>query len=509
MSILSNLEKMLSYLDPLLPYFNQIVLVGMAILFLLVLVLWRQLNRVLKQQVTQSTIESEAQAAQVTQLQQLERALVRELAGEREIHQRALLQIQERLMGQSAHLQQNFERRFGEFQKETTQDLGSLKRDLSERFERFQHRLSQELSEHRLVQQEALTKGVEGIGRQLTEGLTLHTQELGKRVDGLTNSTDQRLKEISGQVEKRLAEGFEKTTETFTRVLEHLSRIDEAQKRITELSTNVVSLQQVLSDKRSRGAFGEVQLNTLVGNLLPERSYALQHGLSNGTRVDCMIFLPDPTGDIAIDAKFPLESYQKMTDNDALELDRTRAASQFKQDIKKHINDIANKYIIPEETGDGAVMFIPAESIFAEIHSHFRELVEEAYSKRVWMVSPTTMMAVLTTARAVLKDAATREQVHVIQQHLNLLSKDFGRFQNRMDKLATHIRQAHKDVDEVNISAQKISKRFGQIEKVELEEMEQDLRTESAPLPDKAVDSSGSSRSLEPLESLESRYQDV
>lgn len=481
---MSELQQLLGRLDfqLMLAYFDQIVLIGLGLLLLLVLILWRQILRLSRHQIAAQVQQAQTQSQLETMLQGLERALVRELAGERAVHQRALLEIQERLMGQSAHLQQKFERRFGEFQKETTADVGNLKRDLTERFERLQHRLSQELSEHRLAQQEAFTKGVEGIGRQLTEGLTIHTQELGKRVDGLTSATDQRLKEISGQVEKRLSEGFEKTTETFTKVLEHLSRIDEAQKRITELSTNVVSLQQVLSDKRSRGAFGEVQLSTLVGNLMPESSYALQYTLSNHTRVDCIIFLPDPSGDIAIDAKFPLESYQRMTDNEAAELDRTRAASQFKQDIKKHINDIASKYIIPEETGDGAVMFIPAESVFAEIHGHFPELVEEAYRKRIWMVSPTTMMAVLTTARAVLKDAATREQVHVIQQHLNYLSKDFGRFQERMDKLAMHIRQAHQDVDDVNISAKKITNRFIQIEKVELDEMQAELTAEQPPL---------------------------
>jgi len=468
-------------------YFNQLVLGGITLLILISVGFWRQLRRLSQHQLEAQSLRLQQQSELEGLLQGLECALVRELAGERELHQRALREIQERLMGQSAQLQQNFERRFGEFQKETTTDTGNLKNDLTERFERLQHRLSQGLTGHRLAQQEALTKGVDGLARQLTEGLALHTQTLGKRVDELTASTDQHLKEISGQVEKRLSDGFEKTTETFTRVLEHLTRIDEAQKRITELSTNVVSLQQVLSDKRSRGAFGEVQLSTLVGNLMPEHSYALQYSLSNHTRVDCMLFLPDPAGNIAIDSKFPLESYQKMTDNDLAELDRTRAMSQFRQDIKKHINDIAGKYILPDETGDGAVMFIPAESVFAEIHGHFPDLVEEAYRKRVWLVSPTTMMAVLTTARAVLKDAATREQVHVIQQHLNLLSKDFGRFQGRMDKLAMHIRQAHQDVDDVNVSAKKISKRFDQIEKVELEDMQQELRPEQAnsahPLP--------------------------
>ncbi|KRT56709.1 DNA recombination protein RmuC, partial [endosymbiont of Ridgeia piscesae] len=177
-----------------------------------------------------------------------------------------------------------------------------------------------------------------------------------------------------------------------------------------------------------------------------------------------------PTGNVVIDAKFPLESYQRMMDDTQSESERLQAQRQFRQDIRKHIDDIASKYIIEGETSDGAVMFIPAEAVFAEIHAHFPDLVEEAFRRRVWLVSPTTMMAILTTARAVLKDAATREQVHIIQEHLRELSKDFGRFQSRMDKLATHISQAHTDVNNVNISARKITGRFEKIERVELQD---------------------------------------
>ncbi len=205
---------------------------------------------------------------------------------------------------------------------------------------------------------------------------------------------------------------------------------------------------------------------------MPEGSFNMQQTLSNGTRVDCLLTLPEPTGNIAIDAKFPLESYQRMMDNDASEAERVQARRQFRQDIKKHIHDIAHKYLIAGETADGAVMFLPAESLFAEIHAHFPELVEEAQRQRVWLVSPTTLMAVLTTARAVIKDVATRKQVHIIQEHLRYLSKDFGRFQQRMDKLAGHIRMAHEDVKQVNTSAQKISSRFTKIEKVELDDLD-------------------------------------
>jgi len=332
--------------------------------------------------------------------------------------------------------------------------------DLKEQLQRELNHNRQQFDQHQLsslkLLQDSLQQGI-------------HT--IGQRMDALTEANKQKLGEISGQVEKRLSEGFAQTTATFTDVIKRLALIDEAQKRITELSTNVVSLQEILADKRSRGVFGEVQLNALIQNVLPANSYSLQHTLSNGKRADCVLFLPEPTGTIAIDAKFPLESFRKITDNHLAESERKSAETQFKQDIRKHIHDIAGKYIIPNETADGAILFIPAEAIFAEIHAHYYDIVEEAQKNRVWLASPTTMMAILTTARAVLKDAATREQVHIIQKYLGELAKDFSRFQQRMDNLARHINQAHTDIQDVKISADKITNRFEKIEKVELDTM--------------------------------------
>ena len=312
----------------------------------------------------------------------------------------------------------------------------------------------------------------QGIEKRLGEMSQTSIERLAKSNDQIQETLHKRLTEISGQVETRLNKGFEKTNETFTDVVKRLALIDEAQKKITELSSSVVSLQEVLNDKRSRGAFGEAQMMLQVRNALPENAFEEQYLLSNGTRVDCMLFLPEPTGNLAIDAKFPLDSYKTMMNPDVAKSDRLGAEKQFKQDIKKHINDIADKYILPGETSDGALMFIPAEAVFAEIHAHQPGLGEEAQSRRVWMVSPTTMMAVLTTARAVLKDSATRKQVHLIQEHLVRLSTDFDRFRTRMDNLSKHIQQANKDVEEVNTSARKISSRFEKIEKVELEDEE-------------------------------------
>ncbi len=319
---------------------------------------------------------------------------------------------------------------------------------------------------------EMLTRGLDSLTEQ-TDSRARKSEEV---VEKLVAANNQRLEQIGEKVEQRLEKGFKETTTVFGDVLKRLALIDKAQEKIAELSGNVVSLKEILSDKRSRGAFGEVQLSALISNMMPENSYSLQHTFKiegEIIRPDCVLFLPEPTGTICIDSKFPLENYQRMTDLDLGDADRTAAERQFRQDIKKHIKDISSKYIIPGETSDGAMMFIPAEAIFAEIHSHYPDLVEEAQHARVWLVSPTTMMAVLTTARAVLKDAATRKQVHIIQEHLSVLAQDFGRFQTRMDKLASHIGQAQKDVGEVQTSARKISSRFEKIEKVELEEKSQ------------------------------------
>jgi DNA recombination protein RmuC len=294
------------------------------------------------------------------------------------------------------------------------------------------------------------------------------TTTLTQSVESLGKIVDSRLEQIGGKVSERLDEGFKKTNQTFIDVMARLATIDEAQKKIDGLTTNVVSLQELLGDKRSRGAFGEVQLEALVRNVLPVNSFAMQYTFENGTRADCALFLPDPTGTVAVDSKFPLENYHRMFDSKLSDAEQLLAEKQFKLDVKKHVDDIANKYIISNVTSDGAVMFIPAEAVFAELHAYHADVIEYAMNKRVWVVSPTTLMAVLNTARAVLKDVETRKQVHVIKEELGKLSKDFSRFDVRMKKLADNIRQAHENAQEVHISSQKITNRFAQIERVEL-----------------------------------------
>lgn len=375
-------------------------------------------------------------------------------------------QQQQALLAFEQRLQQNLHQQF--------QSQTELQRNIVEQMQARFHDLSQAQTANKTEQlqllQTSLLQSFGDLRQQLSENMRQNANTLNQRMSDLSQITEQRLQSITQQVEQRLQTGFEQSTATFTQIVERLTMIDAAQQKITELSANVVSLQDVLLDKRARGAFGEVQLATLLQNLLPPSGYLLQATLSNDKRVDCLLYLPEPSGNMAIDAKFPLETYRLLQEARGQEQEVKNLNQQFRQDLKKHIKDIASKYIIPGETADSAMMFIPAEAIFADIHAKFADVIDFAHQQRVWLVSPTTMMAVLTTARAVIKDAATRKQVHVIQTHLRELSADFGRFRIRMDKLATHIAQANQDVADVNTSANKIGQRFDKIEAVELTE---------------------------------------
>ncbi|PCI36565.1 MAG: DNA recombination protein RmuC [Thiotrichales bacterium] len=250
---------------------------------------------------------------------------------------------------------------------------------------------------------------------------------------------------------------FTGNNSTIIDIEKRLALIDKAQQNLQQLSTNMLGLQDILSNRSARGAFGEVQLKNLLSNLLPRSGYKLQHTLSNGMRADCILLLPEPTGNIVIDSKFPLENFQRNN------------AAGCRIDIKKHIKDIASKYIISGETGNGAIMFIPAESIFATIHEDFVDLVEFAQQHNVWLTSPTTLMAIVTTASAVLQDTATKKHIHVIQEHLQALGQDFLRFNDRMQKLAKHVDMTKEDMNLVLTSSNKIVSRFNKIEKVDLD----------------------------------------
>ena len=402
-----------------------------------------------------------------------------------ELIDRRLIQLLTQSSDDSATLRENLVEKIEQVRLQLNQELGDersqalaqasdLKAQIKSYISDHQHSLEIRHNEATRQLQESVLANFQTFGTQINELLLRNTQSLNERVDALAQTTDQRLREISGQVDKRLADGFDKTNQTFSDIVKRLALIDEAQKKITALSSEVVGLQKILDDKRSRGAFGEVQLANLIENFLPSANYSLQHTLPNGRIADCVLFLPEPTGTIAIDSKFPLESYQRLAQHGSSSSQQQVISRQFKQDIRKHIRDIADRYIVPNITADGAMMFIPAEAVFAEIQANHQDVVDEAHRSRVWIVSPTTLWAILNTAAVILKEAARREQIDLIQGHLNKLGIDFSRFQERMEKLAVHIQQANDDMQRVQTSAQKIVSRFDKIEQVDLEQLKHD-----------------------------------
>jgi len=294
--------------------------------------------------------------------------------------------------------------------------------------------------------------------------LAIHEQKLS-----MLKMVDEKLLAVTKSVGEGLQQNASKTAETLTDLRERLTKIDVAQQKISSLSEQVVSLQEVLSNKQARGAFGEIQLNDLVTSILPPNVYEFQVVLSNTKRADCLLRLPNPPGSIVIDAKFPLESYHALrsanTDRDKIEAERF-----FRASVLKHIKDIAEKYIINGETAESALMFLPSEAIYAELHANFTDVVEVSYRSKVWIVSPTTLMATLNTVRAVLKDAKMREQAGVIQKEVGSLIEDISRLDVRIDNLCKHFKQANEDVESIKISSGKISRRIQKIEDIELGE---------------------------------------
>jgi len=318
---------------------------------------------------------------------------------------------------------------------------------------------------------------VELAGRiaQMAESNAAAQAQLNERLQAqeraVTKAVEDRLADLSKKVGDNLQQNSTTTTETMTKLQERLAVIDAAQKNITELSSQVVGLQDILSNKQARGAFGEVQLQDLVQNVLPPRAYGFQHSLSNGRRADCIIHLPNPPGSIVIDAKCPLEGYRALTKAQD-DVARQAAKRKFTTDIATHVNHIAERYILPGETAESALMFLPSEAVYAELHANFVSSVEAAWKKRVWIVSPTTLMATLNTVRAVLKDAQMREQAGLIQQEVGKLLDDVGRLETRAENLQRHLGQTEKDVREILISTGKVTSRGQRIQELELEEQD-------------------------------------
>ena len=302
------------------------------------------------------------------------------------------------------------------------------------------------------------------------------TKEMNSDFNDLNDKMEKRLNQINDKVNERLDQNFEKTNKTFTNVLERLSKIDEAQKKIETLSTDIVSLQSILTDKKSRGIYGEVNLKHIMENVfgVNDRIYRLQCTLSNGLIGDCVLYAPEPLGTIVIDSKFPLEAYQMMVDKNTPQSDRALYEKQFKMDVKKHIDAISNKYIIPGETADQAIMFLPAEAIFAEINAYHYDILDYAYKKKVWICSPTTLISTLTVIEMIIKNIERDKYTGIIHDELNKLGVEFSRYKERWDKLAKSIETVNKDVESVHITAEKISKKFDAINRVDVKQIEED-----------------------------------
>lgn len=328
---------------------------------------------------------------------------------------------------------------------------------------------------------ELLTNKLETVERmdrnsnKLTESFmnfsTDTSKTLNENFSSLNERVSQNLDRINLRVEERLNEGFEKTNKTFINILERLSRIDEAQKKIDSLSTNIVSLQDILTDKKSRGTFGEVQLNHILSVVFGEKNdkiYELQKKLENSMIADAVLYIPEPVGMLCIDSKFPLENYQRMIDMNNTDNERKQFARDFKSNVKKHINDISSKYIIQGQTSDQAIMFIPAEAIFAEINAYHQDLLDYAGERKVWITSPTTLMSVLSTVQVVLRNLEREKYAGIIHEELNKLGKEFKLYKDRWESLAKNIKRVSEDVDKINITSNKIERKFDRISKVEM-----------------------------------------
>lgn len=325
-----------------------------------------------------------------------------------------------------------------------------------------------------LEMMEKIGKFETGLTKEIGNFKIDFSKELRSDFEVLNEKIERKLTLINDKVNERIDQNFEKTNKTFNNIIERLSKIDEAQKKIDGLSSEIVSLQSVLTDKKTRGIFGEVNLNYILTSVFGEKNtgvYEIQHKMSNGYIADAILYAPSPLGTICIDSKFPLENYERMTDKSISKEARELALKQFKLDVKKHIDAISGKYIVPGETASEAIMFLPAEAIFAEINAYHSDLVEYAYHKNVWITSPTTLMSTLTTISMILKNMERDKYAKVIHEELNKLSVDFDRYKERWDKLSRSIDTVSKDVKDIHITTQKITNRFNSINSVDVDKL--------------------------------------
>ena len=319
----------------------------------------------------------------------------------------------------------------------------------------------------------SLAQRVQGLSdgqQQLSGGLTHVSEAQAASQSAMLQLMEKRLADVSGKMQENLHGSAQRTAKSLGELQQRLQAIDKAQENITKLSGDVLSLQDILSNKQTRGAFGEIQLKDIVSKALPKDSYDWQATLSNRARADCLIHLPNPPGPIVIDAKFPLEAYEALRNAETPE-QMNRAKQAMRVSVKTHIKAISEKYILDGETADGALMFLPSEAVYAELHANFPELVREGFNAKVWIVSPTTCMATLHTMRAILKDARMREQAGAIRTMLRHLHRDVELVVERVQKLDTHFTQARRDLDGIGTAAERAGKRAARLDNFDFEEL--------------------------------------
>ena len=322
-------------------------------------------------------------------------------------------------------------------------------------------------------QMESISERVQLIGdgqQQLAGGLTHVSESQAAQQSNMIKLMEARLAAVQEQMSLNLNSSAKNTAKSLGELQQRLVTIDKAQDNIQKLSGDVLSLQDILSNKQTRGAFGEIQLQEIVSKALPSDAYDWQVTLSNGKRADCLIHLPNPPGPIVIDSKFPLEAYEALR-NASTDWEANEAAKFMRTSVRAHIKAISEKYILDGETADGALMFLPSESVYAELHANFPELVRDGFEASVWIVSPTTCMATLNTMRAILKDARMREQAGAIRTALRLLHRDVELVVDRVEKLNTHFGQARKDIEGISIAAERAGKRANKLDNFDFEEI--------------------------------------
>ncbi len=342
-----------------------------------------------------------------------------------------------------------------------------------------------DLSTPLIYQMDQLGRSVQALSdgqQQLAGGLNHVSEAQSASQARVLQLMEQRLADVTKAMNDNLQGTATRTARSLGELQQRLETIDKAQANIEKLSGDVLSLQDILSNKQTRGAFGEIQLNDIVAKALPSDSYSMQVTLSNGKRADCLIHLPNPPGPIVIDSKFPLDAYEALRRAET-QYELNEAAKALRTAVRVHIKAISEKYLIEGETADGALMFLPSEAVYAELHANFPELVREGFDARVWIVSPTTCMATLNTMRAILKDARMREQAGAIRKTLRLLHRDVELVVQRVGKLDTHFRQAREDVESIGVAAERAGKRAAKLDNFDFEELAPDETDKIVALP--------------------------